>query len=314
MVRPNGDQTPPLVSIASPADGSSFTTGSVAVSGLASDSLSGIANISCNNSPATVLGTNFNCDVPLQPGTNPISVRITDVAGNNAIASISANLSGPKVIITSPAALDLFAVNAIQVTGLIDDPNVSVVVNGVSATVANGAFTTNNVPLREGNNLITATGINAAGGVGSASVNVVLDTTPPTVRIDSPADKAILTVPQINVTGLVNDVVTGTVNSAQVSVVVNGVPSEVANRSFRAPAVLLVPGANLITATATDRAGNVNVSQVTVIFQDPANQQRIVMISGGDQSGAIGTTLPQPLVVELMNALGQPIVNAPVTF
>ncbi|HEY2361274.1 MAG TPA: IPT/TIG domain-containing protein, partial [Candidatus Angelobacter sp.] len=180
----NLDQTPPLVSIVSPADGSSFTTGSVAVSGLGSDSLSGIANISCNNSPATVLGTNFTCDVPLQPGTNPISVRITDVAGNSAIASISANLSGPKVIITSPAALDLFAANAIQVTGLIDDPNVSVVVNGVSATVANGAFTANNVPLREGNNLITATGINAAGGVGSASVNVVLDTTPPTVRID----------------------------------------------------------------------------------------------------------------------------------
>jgi hypothetical protein len=310
----NLDQTAPLVSISSPADGSSFTTGSVAVNGLSSDSLSGLANILCNNSPATVLGTNFNCSVPLQPGTNGISVRVTDVAGNSAIASISANLSGPDVVITSPAALDLFAVNTVQVTGVIDDPNVSVVVNGVSATVANGTFTARNVPLREGNNLITATGINAAGGVGAASVNVVLDTTPPTVRIDSPADKVILTVPQVSVTGLVNDVVTGTVNSAQVSVVVNGVPAEVANRSFRAPGVLLVPGTNLISATATDRAGNVNVSQVTVIFQDPANQQRIVMISGGDQSSAIATSLPQPLVVELLNALGQPVANAPVTF
>jgi hypothetical protein len=284
------------------------------VSGLSSDSLSGIASIVCNSSPATVLGGNFNCSVPLNPGTNAISVRVTDVAGNSSIASLSANLAGPKVVITSPAALDLFSTNAIQVTGTVDDLNVSVVVNGVTATVTNGTFTANNVSLREGNNLVTATGINAAGGVGSASVNVVLDTTPPTVRIDSPADRDVLTVPQISVTGLVNDVVTGTVNSAQVSVSVNGVQAEVANRSFRAPGVLLVPGANVIKATATDRAGNINVSQVTVTFQDPASQQRIVMISGSDQSGAIGTTLPQPLVVELMNALGQPIPNAPVTF
>ena len=310
----NLDQTAPLVSIVSPADGSSFTTGIVPVSGLSSDSLSGIASIVCNSSPATVLGGNFNCSVPLNPGTNAISVRVTDVAGNSSIASFSANLAGPKVVITSPAALDLFSTNAIQVTGTVDDLNVSVVVNGVTATVANGTFTANNVSLREGNNLITATGINAAGGVGSASVNVVLDTTPPTVRIDSPADRDVLTVPQISVTGLVNDVVTGTVNSAQVSVSVNGVQAEVANRSFRAPGVLLVPGANVIKATATDRAGNINVSQVTVTFQDPASQQRIVMISGSDQSGAIGTTLPQPLLVELMNALGQPMPNAPVIF
>ena len=310
----NLDQIPPLASIISPADGSSFTTGIVPVSGLSSDSLSGIASIVCNSSPATVLGGNFNCSVPLNPGTNAISVRVTDVAGNSSIASLSANLAGPKIAITSPAALDLFSTNAIQVTGTVDDLNVSVVVNGVTATVANGTFTANSVSLREGNNLITATGINAAGGVGSASVNVVLDTSPPTVRIDSPADKAILTVPQVNVTGLVNDVVTGTVNSAQVSVSVNGVQAQVANRSFSAPGVLLVPGANVIKATATDRAGNINVSQVTVIFQDPASQQRIVMISGNDQSSAIGTTLPQPLLVELMNALGQPIPNAAVTF
>ena len=103
-------------------------------------------------------------------------------------------------------------------------------------------------------------------------------------------------------------------NSAQVSVSVNGVPAEVANRSFRAPGSASGAGLNVIKATATDRAGNINVSQVTVTFQDPGSQQRIVMISGSDQSGAIGTTLQQPLVVELMNALGQPISNAPVTF
>jgi hypothetical protein len=310
----NLDQVAPLVSVTSPADGSSFTTNSVAIAGSSSDALSGIASVTCNSAPGTLLGTSFSCSVPLQPGANQLSVKVTDVAGNSASATVSASLAGPKLVITSPSALDLFSTSTVQVTGSVDDPNVSVVVNGVTAAIANGAFTANNVILREGTNLITATGINAAGGVGSASVSVVLDTTPPTVRIDSPGDRDILTTTQVNVTGLVNDVVTGTVNSAQVSVKVNGVQADVANRSFRAPGVLLVPGTNLITATATDRAGNTSVSQVTVIFQDPANQQRIVMISGSDQTAAIGTTLPQPLVVELMNAQGQPIANAPVTY
>ena len=310
----NLDQVAPLVSITSPADGSSFTAASVAVTGSSSDALSGLASVTCNNAPATFQSSSFNCSVPLQPGANQISVKVTDVAGNSAAATISTNLAGPQLAITSPSALDLFATSTIQVTGTIDDAHASVVVNGITAAVVNGVFTANNVFLREGNNLITATGINAAGGVSSASVSVVLDTTPPTIRIDSPTDRGILTSPQVIVTGLVNDVVTGTVNAAQVSVKVNGVQAEVANRSFRAPGVLLVPGANLITATATDRAGNTNVSQVTVTFQDPANQQRIVMISGSDQTGAIGTTLPQPLVVELMNAQGQPIANTPVTY
>ena len=74
--------------------------------------------------------------------------------------------------------------------------------NGVRATVSGTTFSADQVTLREGNNLVTATGINAGGAAGTASVNVILDTTPPTVRIDSPSDNAILTTPEIYVTGL----------------------------------------------------------------------------------------------------------------
>ena len=98
-------------------------------------------------------------------------------------------------------------------TGTVDDPAAVVIVNGILATNFGGVFTAQDVILREGNNLLTATATNAGGAAGTASVNVVLDTTPPTVMIDSPSDKAVVTTPQIMVTGLVNDVVTGTVNS-----------------------------------------------------------------------------------------------------
>jgi len=45
-----------------------------------------------------------------------------------------------------------------------------------------------------------------------------------------------------------------------------------------------------------------------------ANQQRIIQVSGNYQTGAVGTQLAQPLVVELLNPIGQPIPNTQVTF
>jgi hypothetical protein len=310
----NLDQTAPLVTITSPADGSVSPSTTVAVSGLASDGLSGLSAVACNGTAASLTAGSFTCSLQITRGSLAISVQATDAAGNTASASVSANLQGPNLVITSPAALDLFGTNAITLTGTVDDAAATVTVNGVPATNTNGTFTAQGVTLREGTNLITATGINAGGGVGTASVSVVLDTTPPTVTIDSPSDRAVVTTPQIMVTGLVNDVVTGTVNAAQVSVTVNGVQASVGNRSFMANNVLLVPGQNVITAVAKDRAGNVNQSQVTITLQDAATQQRIIMVSGNNQSAVVGTALSQPLVVEVVNAIGQALPNVPVTF
>ena len=78
--------------------------------------------------------------------------------------------------------------------------------------------------------------------------------------------------------------------------------------------VLLVPGKNVITAIAKDAAGNINQSQVIVTLLDATAQQRIVMVSGNGQSGVAGATLAQPLVVQVINSLGQPLVNVPITF
>jgi hypothetical protein len=309
----NLDQTPPLVAITAPGDGSVSPSTSVSVNGLASDGLSGIATVSCDGTPATFSGGTFNCVLQITQGALPISVLATDVAGNTASAAINVNLKGPTLTITSPSPLDLFGANPISVTGISDDPNAVITVNGIQASNNRGSFTAQGVILREGNNLVTATGVNAGGGVGTASVNVVLDTTPPTVRIDSPTDSVVLTTPQVTVTGLVNDIVTGTVNSDQVSVTVNGVQASVQNRSFMAQGVLLVPGANVITAVAKDRAGNVSQSSVSVTLQDAATQQKILMVSGNNQSGPVGSTLAQPLIVEVVNALGQPMTNVPVT-
>jgi hypothetical protein len=310
----NLDQAPPVVSITSPTDGTITTSTSGLVNGASSDDLSGLASVACNGTPAIVSGGTFNCSFQITQGSLSVAVLATDVAGNTATSTIGVSLQGPKLTITTPTALSLFAANSITVTGTVDDPNAIVTVNGVAASSAGGIFTASGVVLREGNNPISATGTNAGGAASTASVNVILDTTPPTVRIDSPSDQAVLTTPQIYVTGLVNDVVSGTVNAGQVKVTINGVQATVGNRSFMAEDVLLVPGKNVISAIATDRAGNVNQSQITVTLQDVGTQQRLLLVSGNAQSGPVGSSLSQPLVVQAINALGQPMTNVPVTF
>ncbi|HEX3153216.1 MAG TPA: IPT/TIG domain-containing protein [Candidatus Angelobacter sp.] len=310
----NLDQAPPLVSITSPTDASVSQSANVPVAGSSSDALSGLASVTCNNTPATVSGGTFSCSVQITQGSLAISVQATDVAGNTSTSAVNVSLQGPKLTITTPAPLALFAASGITVTGTVDDPNAAITVNGVSASSSGGIFTASGVVLREGANSITATGTNAGGAASTASVNVILDTTPPTVSIDSPSDQAILTTPQIYVTGLVNDVVSGTVNAGQVQVTINGVQASVGNRSFMAEDVLLVPGKNVITAIATDRAGNVNQSQITVTLQDAGTQQRLLSVSGNAQTGPVGSTLPQPLVVQAINSLGQAMTNVPVTF
>ncbi|MGZ7062341.1 MAG: IPT/TIG domain-containing protein [Candidatus Angelobacter sp.] len=308
------DLTPPLLSITSPADGSVSVSTNVPVSGLASDGISGVSSIACNGIPATVSAGSFTCTLQISQGSLAITVLVTDVAGNTASASLNTSIQGPKLTVTSPTALDLFNSPSITVTGTVDDPQAVIFVNGIAATKNGATFTAQGVILREGNNTVTATGTNAGGGVGTASVNVVLDTTPPSVAIDSPSDKVVVTSPQVYVTGLVNDVVSGTVNSAQVTVTVNGVQATVGNRSFMAEDVLLVPGQNTITAVATDRAGNTSTANITVTLQDSTAQQRILQVSGNGQTGAIGTSLAQPLVVAAFNSLGQAMANVPITF
>jgi hypothetical protein len=308
------DETPPLINVTSPQSGSNVSTSQVTLQGIVSDALSGTAGVTCNGSAATLTGTAFTCSILLASGANSIAVSASDAASNSAYSTVSLVYTLPiNVQLTTPSALQLFSANPITVTGSVSDPTSTVTVGGKTATVSGGTFTVSGVTLQEGKNLLTASAVNGAGGVGSDTAVVYLDTVPPVVHIDSPGPAAVVTSSQIDVSGNVNDLVTGTVNGDQVSVVVNGVNATVANRSFVAHGVLLVPGLNTITAVATDRAGNVSQYQVQVTLQNLVGQT-LSIISGNDQSGAIKTTLSQPLVVLASDSLGRPMANVPLNF
>ena len=307
------DKTGPSLAVASPLTGATVFVSPITVNGTATDVLSGVVSLSCNGVPALPNGGSFTCGVPLSPGANSINAIAVDAAGNSSTATLSLTYARvPVVKLTSPTHLSYLNLSPTTITGTVDDPSATITVNSIQAAVANGQFSLQ-LPLAEGPNIVTATATSAAGAVGNTSIEVTLDTTPPRVNINSPADKFVTTEGSITVSGSVNDIVVGTVNDEQAKVSVNGTPAQVANRMFLATNIPLNMGDNVIQAVGRDRVGNAFTTQITVTREAPP-PSRIRAISGNNQSGPIGSVLPSPLVVAVTDSQGNPFPNKSVIF
>ncbi len=236
--------------------------------------------------------------------------RLTRVL--SAVMTVTRTGTAANIEITQPAPMAFINVSPTRVSGTVGDRNARVTINGVAATVTNGAFTAL-VPVLEGTNTLTAAATNASGTVTTASVQVTLDTTPPRLNINTPDPNFRTTAATIDVGGLVNDIVVGTVNPLQATVVVNGHYAQVANRSFLATGIPLSMGSNTIQVSAMDRSGNSATASV-IVFRVPVTPGAITTVSGSGQSGAIGTVVTAPLVVGVTNGLGLPAAGVPVVF
>src|SRR3954468_24754122 len=300
------DRTPPTLMLTSPGDGTTLLTPNVTAAGTVSDDLSGLAGVICNGVPATLSGGRMGCGVSLQRGNNSITAIATDLAGNTTSAALGVKYARvPVVKISAPAENGYLNISPTAVTGTVDDDTATVTSNSVPAPSANGSFSIA-LPIAEGPNIITATAMSQEGAVGTTSLTVTLDTTPPHVTITSPPDQFVTTDSTISIAGIVNDLVVGTVNEEQAQVSVNGASAEVANRTFLAPAVPLAIGPNTIQAIGRDRVGNSATTQVTIVRRE-ATTPHIKLISGNNQSAAIGSLAPEPLLVAVADAMGNPV-------
>src|SRR5262249_26366499 len=286
----------------------------VTLEGTVTDALSGVAGVTCNGVAAQVSGSALTCGVALSAGANVISVVATDVAGNTSTSSVTVTFSAtPTITINSPTNFSVVNTTPVTVTGTVSDSNAQVNVNGIAAPLSSGNFSLP-VPLKEGGNTITAVAQSGGGTPGTATISISLDTTPPHVTIDSPADGTVTTASTIAVSGLINDIVPGTVNSQQCSVSGNGIPAQVLDRNYMVHAVPLSPGPNTITAVGTDLAGNQASVSITVVQKAAISQPTINLVSGDGQSGTIGSPLAAPLVVQLKDGTGKPVSGQPVVF
>ncbi len=308
------DRIPPLISITSPKDGLKTKETQIRVTGSASDATTSVASVTINGLPATITGDTFEADVTLVEGSNIISAIATDQVGNQAQASITIirDTTPPAVTIIDPPNLAVFNFSFISVAGTVDDPEASVTVNGSSALVSGGVFNLT-LDIGEGTRFITAVASDPLGNTSTSSIQVTVDKTPPRVIINSPSDGATLFTSPITVTGMINDIVSGTVNGNNATVTVNGILATVSNRGFIADNITLSQGINTIVAVGTDAAGNQVQTSITVTF-DISSKPKIKISSGNNQQGVIGTTLPLPLVVQLVDSGGTPVANKAVTF
>ncbi|MDX2149373.1 MAG: choice-of-anchor X domain-containing protein [Bryobacteraceae bacterium] len=279
---------------------------------LRDDGLSGDAK---PNDGIYTLASTFN-----EFAAGPISLRVSATFNGSPslVFSPPATLTvvgtpPPTISFTAPANLSYLSITPTTVSGTVSgSPVTQVVINTISTPVVNGAFTAA-IPLAEGPNILTATAATPGGPTGTASITVTLDTTPPHVTITSPPEQFVTTASSISVAGNVNDIVVGTVNSEQARVTVNGAAAQVANRTFLAQNVPLSIGSNTIRAVAVDRSGNSVATQIVVTRQAPQSGQ-IQLVSGNNQTAAIGTNLPSPLVVSLTEPSGAPAANKQVIF
>jgi hypothetical protein len=306
------DSTPPTLTVDSPTPNQSTNQANIEVTGSATD-LNGIRLLAVNGTSVALTGDRFDSSVVLQEGANTLTIAATDGAGNRTERTVSlTEFSLPAVMITSPADLDYLPATTVDVSGTLNGPVTSVVVNGVNAQVSPTTFVARDVPLLEGGNILTAAATDARGHIGTVSINVVRDLTPPRITIDGPADGARLLDSTVTVSGLVNDIVDGTVNASEAMVTVNGQPATVANRSYTVD-VPLTSGDNVLTAVAVDRSGNLGQASVTVHL-DQVGAPRLAIVSGDHQQAVIGTPVPVPLMVVLLDAAGQPVGGKLVIF
>lgn len=219
----------------------------------------------------------------------------------------------PIVLIDSPATLTTVGVSPVTVTGHVEFPEEvqSLTLNGQSVTLVGQQFS-GLVSLEEGHNVAIARMVTQSGIVSTASISVSLDKTPPYITLESHKNGQVVYTPEVQITGLINDIVRGTVEATQTIVKVNGQPAQVSNRSYSA-AVTLQPGINNIMIQAYDQASNASTLSFVINYQ-PLIGQRLNKISGDQQQAMIGTVLAQPLTIQVLDNNGQALANQEVIF
>ncbi|MGB5965120.1 MAG: Ig-like domain-containing protein [Sulfurimonadaceae bacterium] len=198
----------------------------------------------------------------LPEGDTPITVVATDPAGNTTseTATITVDLTDPLIAIDPLITNDTTP----AITGTTDDATATIVV-----TIGTDTYTaTNNGdgtwtlpatdPLLEGDNVITVVATDPAGNSTTETATVVIDTTAPTVTVD--------TTPTNDATPVIGGTISE--DDAAIVVTIGGIDYDATNNgdgTWSVPVIGTLPeGDNQIIVVATDPAGNATTQTVTL--------------------------------------------------
>ncbi|MCM2315304.1 MAG: Ig-like domain-containing protein, partial [Thermoanaerobaculia bacterium] len=192
--------------------------------------------------------------VPFAEGTNRLTLRATDAAGNSSELAyvVTVKTSAPTVeILESGTPIDQGALFNRNVTAEIRATDADAT---ITATLNGAAYSSGTAITADGSYSLAANATDALGHVGSHTVSFRVDKSAPAVTITSPVSGAALATDAVVVTGSCGDAT---------SVFVNGIAATVTSGGFSAT-VPLEYGENGLVAVGRDDAGNAGRAEVTV--------------------------------------------------
>jgi len=278
-VRLTIDITPPIVEITSPQNGSIFNTTVVEIYWDGQDDLSRI-----DHYELYVDGEPIDTQIPyifisyaitLDEGTNSITIRAVDKAGNVGEDTIwiVVDITLPRLEITVPMNNTALNTTIVVVSWRGEDS-----LSGIDhyELYVDGVLINMNIPLGheqyeveldEGTHIIVVKAIDRAGNVGSSTLNITIDITPPTVEIILPENNTTLNTTTITLWWDAYDYLSGI---EHFEVYVNGNPINVTIPPTQTKyTITLHEGRNIITIVAVDRAGNRGISTVILNVKTP---------------------------------------------
>jgi hypothetical protein len=190
------DTKAPVISVSSPTENAFFRAPQTSVKGSMDEA---VASLTINGQPAALNNLDFDQPLTLTPGLNSITLVATDLAGNSATKTVLVTLDStpPVVTITAPISGGITKNAQVTVTGTISKPNTTATItstslstgNGTPVTVTGQAFSFT-YTLSEGDNSLSIEATDRAGNKGSAAVTATLDTQPPLLSFQAPAEAA----------------------------------------------------------------------------------------------------------------------------
>ena len=260
------DQTPPKISITAPQNGAYLPTTSIFVSWQSSDTI-GLSKheVWINGSLYRELGPDdTQCSLSgLSDARYVVEVRAYDLAGNFNASSIFfiVDTTPPQVeiavtssvvnttsVLVSWSANDNYGVESFSV--FLDTTLYSTDLRNTSLLLTN---------LPEGYHNITVHAIDYAGNLGYASIQILVDLTPPVVTITSPSSGAEFDTPNITIAWQAEDALSGI---REIFVSLDGSAWQSVGLASSYKATNLSPGEHIFTVRVYDRAGNVAEASV----------------------------------------------------
>lgn len=270
------DRTRPGAAVVTaPAAGATVPgAGGVVFSGTAEPGATVSVTVDGATVTATVAGDGtWSVAVPAADGARTAAVVVSDRAGNAsdpvAVAFVADSIAPPAPVIASPASGSATSAASATVSGTAEGgATVRILVDGVqvgTAVAAGGAFSaTVPLPAGDGDAVVTAVAVDAAGNASPASapVAVTVDRTappPPAFAAPSPTNLALVPVSGTAEAGATVEVLDGGVSVATTTALPDG------TFSVGAP---LGEGARTVSVVARDAAGNATAAGPATVVVD----------------------------------------------